>query len=288
MHSSVVLLSLLLFAISVWSSSAAPSWISPVCKGCCSYTAAVSRPLVIPLHAVRANGSATAVTIYPQEDPGLPVGSVLEHAASNSSIALSTFTMTPLSFQKNLSMVFYVRAAHEGFVLSVCLRVSVLAPEPFYIINGSTGAASESLNSDSMLALVNTSSVVFYNCNTLRSLSAAANCPVSITVAVEDAFYGSIVRVSRLRSVSPTGAVTSTIPGHVLQPLPSATRYSLTLKFVPVMGSESSTFMACFIGGDVLGMRQLPEVCATWTVSKCEYAVFLSSASETAGKCESV
>ncbi len=91
---------------------------------------------------------------------------------------------------------------------------------------------------------------------------------------MEDAFYGSIVWISRLRSVSPTGIVTSTIPGHVLQPLPSATRYSLTLKFVPVMGSESSTFMACFIGGDVLGMRQLPEVCATWTVSKCEYAVF--------------
>jgi hypothetical protein len=108
--------------------------------------------LSIPLHAVRANGSATAVTIYPQEDPGLPVGSVLEHAASNSSLALATFTMTPLSFQKNLSMVFYVRAAHEGAVLSMCLRVSVLAPEPFYIINSSTGSASQNLNSDSMLA----------------------------------------------------------------------------------------------------------------------------------------
>lgn len=152
MHSSVVHLSLLLAAISVWSSSAAPSWISPLCNGCCSYTAAVSRPLSIPLHAVRANGSATAVTIYPQEDPGLPVGSVLEHAASNSSLALATFTMTPLSFQKNLSMVFYVRAAHEGAVLSMCLRVSVLAPEPFYIINSSTGSASQNLNSDSMLA----------------------------------------------------------------------------------------------------------------------------------------
>jgi hypothetical protein len=42
------------------------------------------------------------------------------------------------------------------------------------------------------------------------------------------------------------------------------------LKFVPAFGSESSIYTACFIGGDALGLRQLAEVCVTWTVSKCE------------------
>jgi hypothetical protein len=224
--------------------SAASHWVAPVCVGCCSHTTAVGRSLSFPLHAVRLNGSLSPVVIFAAEDPGIPVGSVLELRASNSSLALSTFTFTAQPVHSGLTLELIIGAAHDGTVTRLCFRISVLAPNPVY--------SPDSLNSSS-------------------SFSAAVNCPVSVTVAVEDLFYTSDVRVSRMETISPLGVVTPSIPNHVLSPLTSPHRTSLTLKFVPAFGTESSRYTACFVGGDAVGMIRLAEVCVVWVVSKCEY-----------------
>jgi hypothetical protein len=243
MRSVVVCISLLMAALSARPASAAAVWVSPLCDGCCSYATAVDSPLVVSLHAARVNGSASAVTIQPPEDPGLPIGSLLEPSLSNASLAMSTLTFTPLRLHQNMTLVFFIHASHDGATSSLCLRVAIRAPDPTYAL--------DSFNSSA-------------------NISAAVNCPVAITVAVTDAFYACDVRVSRMSSTSPTGTVTATIPNHELQRVATATRHSLTLKFVPEFGSESSVYTACFIGSDAIGMRPLAEVCVTWTVAKCE------------------
>jgi hypothetical protein len=218
-------------------------WISPLCNGCCSYTAAVGASFSLDLHAARLNGSMSTVSILAAEDPGLPIGSVLHTTASNSSLALSTFKFTPLRLHNNMSVVFYIHSSHGNTLLPLCLAFSVRAPAPVY--------AADSLNSSTRRAV-------------------AVNCLVSVTVAVEDSSYACSVRVSRVQTVSPTGEVSAAFPKHTVHALTGANRSSLTLSFVPSFRSEFSTFTACFIGGDSIGLLQLPELCVDWTVSKCE------------------
>jgi hypothetical protein len=240
---AAVVCTVLIIAAMARTSSAAAAWSDPICDGCCSYTAAVGRSLSIPLRAARVNGSASAVTIFPQEDPGLPIGSALASKASNASLAESELIFTPLTLQKNISLVIFIHAFHDSSAV-LCLRVSVLAAAPFY--------AAGSLN-------------------TTTNYTATVNCPVTLTIAVQDALYPCIVRLSRMSSISPTGAVSAAIPNHSLLTTSTATRYGLTLAFVPVFGSEASTFTACFVGSDAIGMQPLAEVCASWTVTKCQY-----------------
>lgn len=226
-----------------YSTCAAPVWMSPVCNGCCSYTAAIGTSFSLDLHAARLNGSVSTVSIFAAEDPGLPIGSILQPTAANSSLALSTFKFTPLRLHNNMSVVFHVLSSHGGVQQQLCLAFTVRAPAPVY--------AADSLNSSARRAV-------------------AVNCLVSVTVAVEDSSYGCSVRVSRVQTVSPTAAVTAAFPKHTVQAVTAANRSSLTLSFVPAFGSEFSTFTACFIGGDSIGVLQLPELCVEWTVSKCE------------------
>jgi hypothetical protein len=240
---AAALASFVLAMLMVGTCSAASAWIQPVCSGCCTYTAAVGQPLSISLHAARISGSSALVSIFPAEDPGIPIGSVLRSVASDSSRTLSTFVFTPLALHQNMSLTFHIQSLHDGATSSVCIAVTTLAPQPFY--------SADSLNSSALL-------------------SAAVNCPVALTVAVEDRFYPCSIRVSRMQTLSPTGALSTTIPNHVLDTLVTSNRHSVTLKFVPAFGSEASVFTACFIGGDSVGIRQLAEVCAVWTVSKCQ------------------
>jgi hypothetical protein len=240
---AAALASLCVALLMICSCSAASVWIQPVCNTCCVYTTAVGQSLSIALQAARVNGSQSSVINFPSEDPGIPIGSLLQSQVSNSSVAISTLVFRPLPLHQNLSLTFYIQSFHDNTASSICLQVRILAPEPFYSADSVTSGG---------------------------RFSAAVNCPISITVAVEDRFYPCHIRVSRMQSLSPTGALSSSIPNHVLETLVTANRSSLTLKFVPAFGSESSVFTACFIGGDAIGMRQLAEVCATWTVSKCE------------------
>jgi hypothetical protein len=243
MRAAALLATLLAAMLMAPPSAAISVWTQPLCDGCCVYTTAVGQPLSIVLHAARVNGSVSPVSIFPAEDPGIPIGASLQSQVANSSFALSVLSFTPLPLHQNLSLTLFVLSTHDAAASSVCLVVRVRAPAPYY--------AAGSLSS-------------------ISSFSAAVNCPVSVTVTVEDPFYACNVRISRLQTISPTGALASSIPNHALETLVTANRSSLTLKFVPAFGSESSNFTACFIGGDAIGMRQLAEVCATWTVSKCE------------------
>jgi len=187
---------------------------------------------------------SSPVSIAPAEDPGIPIGSLVQAQSSNTTHALAVFTFTPRPLHKNLSVTVYMNTAHDNSTSSLCLAFTILAPNPFY--------AADSVNASA-------------------SLTAGVNCPVSITVAVQDANYACDVRVTRMLVVSSTGALSSSIPNHVQQRVTSQNRSSLTLKFVPAFGSEASQFTACFVGSDAIGMLQLAEVCVTWTVSKCQY-----------------
>ena len=245
MRAAVVCLALLVCALRFTPSAAGSVWITPSCVGCCSYSTAVGSTLVVALRADRVNGTTSSpVSIAAAEDPGVPIGSLVQPQVSNNTHALAVFMFTPLPLHKNLSMTVLFNTAHDNTTSSLCLRVTVLAPNPFY--------AADSLN-------VST------------SLAAAVNCPVTITVAVEDAYYACDIRVSRMRAVSSTGSVSLSIPNHIQKRATSQRRASLTLEFVPAFGSESSQYTACFMGSDAIGMQMLAEVCVTWVVSKCEY-----------------
>jgi hypothetical protein len=215
-----------------------------VCNGCCLYTTAVGTAFALDLQAARLNGSQATVSIFAAEEPGIPIGSTLQSAVANSSLALSTFRFTPLRLHSNLTIAFHIHASHDASLQPLCLAVTISPPAPVY-------------TADSL------------NASTNRTV--AVNCLASVTVAVEDSSYACSVRISRMQTVSPTGVVTPALPKHTLQALTATNRSSLTLSFVPAFGSEFSTFTACFVGGDVIGMRQLPEVCVNWTVNKCEY-----------------